>query len=194
LRNGITGRTAQNGAKIAFASAGDLPRDCFFPARWYHPQEMNRDRPMLNIYLDTCCYNRPFDDLSQGIVRLEAEAKRYVQSLIKYSMINLTYSYISLYEIENNPYEYRKRHILDFLSNASVYVDELKRDDVRKIGFDIMKAGVKSFDALHIACAILANCDYFLTTDKRLLKYKTDEIRIVNVFDFATGWKEEHND
>jgi predicted nucleic acid-binding protein len=149
---------------------------------------------MLNIYLDTCCYNRPFDDLSQSIVRLEAEAKRYVQSLIKYSMINLTYSYISLYEIENNPYEYRKRHVLDFLSNASVYIEEVKKDDVRKIGLGIIKTGIKSLDALHIACAVLARCDYFLTTDKRILKYKTNEIKILNVFDFVIGWKEEHND
>jgi predicted nucleic acid-binding protein len=149
---------------------------------------------MLNIYLDTCCYNRPFDDVSHGVVRLEAEAKRYVQSLIKYGMIHLTYSYISLYELENNPYEYRKRHILEFLSNASVYVDEMKKDEALRIGIDIMETGVKSFDALHVACAMLAHCDYFLTTDKRLLKYKADGIKIVNVVDFATGWKEEHHD
>ncbi len=27
-----------------------------------------------SIYLDTCCVNRPFDDLSQVRIRLEAEA------------------------------------------------------------------------------------------------------------------------
>ncbi len=28
----------------------------------------------LKIYLDSCCYNRPFDDLSQERIRVESEA------------------------------------------------------------------------------------------------------------------------
>ncbi len=28
----------------------------------------------MRIYLDTCCYNRPFDDIAQNRVRLEADA------------------------------------------------------------------------------------------------------------------------
>ena len=30
--------------------------------------------PMMAIYLDTCCLNRPFDDQTQDRIRLEAEA------------------------------------------------------------------------------------------------------------------------
>ena len=30
------------------------------------------------LYLDSCCYNRPFDDLSQIRVRLEAEAVEWI--------------------------------------------------------------------------------------------------------------------
>jgi hypothetical protein len=30
---------------------------------------------MLKIYLDNCCYNRPFDDLSQEKVKDESTAK-----------------------------------------------------------------------------------------------------------------------
>ena len=35
-----------------------------------------------------------------------------------------------------------------------------------------------------MACAILAESDYFLTTDKRLLKYKTNKIKILDPIDF----------
>ena len=37
-------------------------------------------------------------------------------------------------------------------------------------------------DACHIACAIIAECDVFLTTDKRVLKYQptNTNIRILN--------------
>ncbi len=49
---------------------------------------------------------------------------------------------------------------------------------------EIMATGVKVKDAHHVACAIAASCDYLLTTDKRLLQYKTDEIELLNPVDF----------
>ena len=52
--------------------------------------------------------------------------------------------------------------------------------EVRKKAAEIMKSGVKLMDACHVACAILAGCQVFMTTDKRLLKYQTNEVRIIN--------------
>lgn len=40
-------------------------------------------------------------------------------------------------------------------------------------------------DTLQVASAIIGKADYFLTTDKRLLKYQTDKIRIINPIDFV---------
>ena len=47
-----------------------------------------------------------------------------------------------------------------------------------------MKTGFKVKDAFHVACAIYSSCDYFLTTDDRLLKYCTKEIQMLNPIDF----------
>ena len=47
-----------------------------------------------------------------------------------------------------------------------------------------MKTGIKVKDAFHVACAIYSSCDYFLTTDDRLLKYCTTEIQMLNPIDF----------
>jgi predicted nucleic acid-binding protein len=46
--------------------------------------------------------------------------------------------------------------------------------------------GIKSKDALHIACAIEAGCTYFLTTDDGILKKMTNhsEIIVLNPIDF----------
>jgi hypothetical protein len=33
---------------------------------------------MIRIYLDTCCFNRPFDDQIQARVRAETEAVRLI--------------------------------------------------------------------------------------------------------------------
>lgn len=43
---------------------------------------------------------------------------------------------------------------------------------------------MKDKDAYHLASAILAECDYFLSTDYRLLKYKTNEIILLNPVEF----------
>lgn len=47
-----------------------------------------------------------------------------------------------------------------------------------------MKTGIKEKDAIHVASGLVANSDCFLTTDIRLLKYKTDQIVIEDPLDF----------
>ena len=37
----------------------------------------------MRVYLDNCCYNRPYDDQDQMVIALETSAKLYVQELIK---------------------------------------------------------------------------------------------------------------
>ena len=34
---------------------------------------------MMKIYLDNCCFNRPYDDQTQIRISLETQAKLYVQ-------------------------------------------------------------------------------------------------------------------
>ncbi len=42
----------------------------------------------MKIYMDNCCYNRPYDDQSQIRIHLETDAKLYIQDMVK--MENLT--------------------------------------------------------------------------------------------------------
>ena len=49
---------------------------------------------MLRIYLDMCCYNRPYDDQAQIKTAMEAQAKLYIQDLSKEKKLEL----ISVYE------------------------------------------------------------------------------------------------
>ena len=43
----------------------------------------------MKIYLDNCCFNRPFDDQGQIRVRLESEAKLEVQGRIMRGELDL---------------------------------------------------------------------------------------------------------
>ena len=64
------------------------------------------------------------------------------------------------------------------------YYNQERDEDVREIAKSIIETGVKNMDALHIACAIIAESDYFITTDDRLLKYQTKDIQIVTPEEF----------
>lgn len=44
------------------------------------------------VYLDNCCYNRPFDDQNNLQIKLETEAKLYIQKLIEELKIDLAWS------------------------------------------------------------------------------------------------------
>ena len=68
----------------------------------------------IKVYLDNCCYNRPYDDQSQIKISLETQAKLYVQHLIVEKKLDLVYSYISRYENSQNPFEMRRSAIKDF--------------------------------------------------------------------------------
>ena len=146
---------------------------------------------MLKIYFDNCCYNRPFDDFSVVKNGLEANAKLFVQSLVKYKSVALYYSFISQIEIDDSPFEERKEGILDFVeSNAVGFVGTNRFDEIEILADVIMQTGIKKKDATHLACAMIAECDYFITTDNRVTKYKTDRIKIVNPITFVEMWGE----
>ncbi len=133
------------------------------------------------IYLDNCCFNRPYDDQSQLTVSMEALAKLSIQQDIRNNNADLVTSYILVAENTANRFEEKRKDIQKFIDKyTNTYVSEKSADMVKDIAIDIMNTGIKLMDACHIACAIIAGCDYFISTDKRLLKYQSDKIKIVN--------------
>ena len=139
----------------------------------------------LRVYLDNCCFNRPYDDQSQVGISLEAQAKLHIQELIKVGKLELASSFMLYYENDCNPHEARRKSIEHFIEeHTAAYVDETFESQIEVNARKIMKTGIKFKDAVHIACAIYAKCDMFITTDKRLTKYHTDSIRIINPTEF----------
>ncbi len=145
---------------------------------------------MLKIYLDNCCYSRPFDNQKDAIIASETQAKLFIQSLVKYKAVELAYSSISLQEIADSPFEENSRAIVDFIeSNAGYYIGRDSNEAAISLTLEVMRAGVKLKDAAHVACAIVAKCDYLITTDKRLLKYADERIKLANPVDFIRIWE-----
>ena len=159
-------------------------------------EKNDNTHPKLRIYLDNCCFNRPYDDQSQLRISLETQAKLYIQDLILSDYFELTSSYMLDYECSRNPHEMRRATIRSFLDkNTVVYLDEATyKMQVDELAKEIAATGVKSVDAIHTACAILANCDYLLTTDDRLLKYKSERIEIIDPIEFIKRIGGENDD
>ena len=138
------------------------------------------------IYLDNCCYNRPYDDQTYLPISLETQAKLHVQDMIRQEKLDLATSYILDFENSENPFEMRRSMIKEFTgAYEKVFVSVDKAEEIKTLAEDIKKTGIKHKDACHVACAIIAGCDYFLSTDYRLLKYKSDKIRVMNPIDFV---------
>ncbi len=144
----------------------------------------------IRLYLDNCCFNRPYDDQTQARINLEAQAKLYIQRQIVDKKFEFVYSYMSRYENSQNPFKIRRDAISRFFKNACHYVGEDYADEIQKKAAEIMKTGIKAKDAIHIACAIFGKADYFLSTDIRLLKYNTQEITLMNPITFVTEREE----
>jgi predicted nucleic acid-binding protein len=116
-------------------------------------------------------------------IRLETEAKLYIQSGIREKRYTLVWSYILDFENDENPYEEKRKSILPWKGIADVYC--ASSDDILLAGSEIMKKEIRAKDALHIACAIKCECEYFITTDSKLINKAIDGIRIINPIDFV---------
>jgi len=121
----------------------------------------------MRIYMDVCCLNRPFDDLSQDRIYLEAEAVLSIISHCEKGEWTLIASGIIDYELSKLPDVDRLEQIQTLYSTAYEWI-QLTEQSVQRAAF-FQQHGLKSFDSLHLAVAEANEVDVFLTTDDHLL-------------------------
>ena len=139
----------------------------------------------MKVYLDNCCFNRPYDDQSHITISIETQAKIKIQEEIVQGKHDLVSSYVIRFENSQNPFQNRREATESFLEeNAKEYVGAERSNQIMNIAKEIMATGIKEYDALHIACASYANCDFFITTDRRLLRYISESTPTINPVDF----------
>ena len=136
------------------------------------------------IYLDNCCFNRPYDDQSHAKIYLETQAKLYIQESILNGNYQLIWSYILQFENDENPYITHKQEIRKWKKLASELVGESESVIIK--AKEYQAAGLRVKDALHCACAFTVQADYFITTDKQLIKIaqKVAGLKVVNPLTF----------
>ena len=136
----------------------------------------------FRIYLDSCCFNRPFDDLSQSKIRFECEA---VLSIIEYceeGRLDVFRSDVLDDEIGRITNLFKKLKVLMLYSSSTVSV-ELNNEIISRAKEFQYSVGIKSFDALHLASAEYSGADILLTTDNRFINRAAEsnaKIRVAN--------------
>lgn len=141
------------------------------------------------IYLDNCCFNRPFDNQSHVRIRIETDAKLYIQENIIKEEFDLAWSYILDYENSENPFPERRETINNWKKYAKKDASATK--SILKLANQLLTKGIKPKDALHVACAVELKCNYFITTDLQLIKklVNFEQVIVVNPVDFI-NWLE----
>ena len=130
---------------------------------------------MLKLYLDNCCYNRPFDDLKQEKINLEARSNRCYLNMYVNNKIIIYKSRVIDYEISKISNGEKKRQVEDLydaleLENIPYNYDMDKRVD------ELEKFNIHYMDAYHIAFAESKEVDYFITVDKQLINSSKKQI------------------
>jgi predicted nucleic acid-binding protein len=140
------------------------------------------EKEQLRRYLDNCVFNRPFDDQNQLKIKLETEAKLFIQQSILNNEHELVWSYILEYENSQNKFDDRRNAIYDWKNIAKTYCAE--NDKIIEYAEKLKTKNIRTKDALHIACGVYTHSDYLITTDKQLFNLNLKDIRIINPLTF----------
>ena len=122
----------------------------------------------LKCYLDMCVFNRPFDDQSDLRVKLETVACQMIFEKIQKKEVELVWSFMLEFENELNPFTERKNEIA-LLSRLARHTVEPNQDILAKAE-GVEQCGIKGNDAVHLACALISDCGYFVTCDDRIIQ------------------------
>lgn len=120
------------------------------------------------VYLDVCCFKRPFDDARVERVRREAEAVAKIFEAVEHGMLSLVRSPAHDYENDRNPREDRRLATRLWLQAADVRIEAGPGTEQR--ARELTDLGFKPLDALHIAFAEDARAKWFATTDDGIVK------------------------
>lgn len=141
------------------------------------------------VYLDNCALQRPLDDRDQFRVRSEADTVTAVLAAVETGDVALATS--AALRAESSQGRHRSR--LDFAVRALALAsgDIGTPPEVLALTKTYQQAGIKPFDALHLASAVEMGAHYFCSTDDRLLKkartMNTRDTRVVTPLELASA-------
>lgn len=123
----------------------------------------------MRLYFDCCCYNRPFDDLSQDRIHDESEAVLSLMNRCRsgqYTVLGSTVLQLEISKIRDFDKKSKVLSLTNIISETIVYSAAIQK---RAMELQQIET-IRKMDSLHLASAELGLADFFLSTDDKLLK------------------------
>ena len=136
----------------------------------------------MKVYLDSCCFNRPFDDIAQDKIRFECEAVLAILKSCDEGLLDVFRSDVLDDEIDRITNSFKKLKVLMLYSSALMHI-EINDSIISRAKEFQQKSNINPFDALHLASAEHGGADVLLTTDKKFLSRATEsdsKIKVAN--------------
>ncbi len=142
---------------------------------------------MLKIYLDNCCFNRPFDDRSNIKNYLEREAVLIVMQMAYNNNFMIVGSDVLEKEMALISDVEKRSNVESMYHELRSKIVTLDESVVKRAENIMSRSSIKAFDSLHLASAE-AGADILLTTDVKFMKAANRldiGIKVQNPVDFV---------
>jgi predicted nucleic acid-binding protein len=124
----------------------------------------------MKLYLDTCCYNRPYDDQTQERIHLEGEAVLAIVNKWEQSNDEIIGSPVLDFEIEQIGNMEKQEKVKNFYAQTINKKIEYNTDVLKRAKELSGQIKIRTFDRFHLSFAENAGADILLTTDDKFEK------------------------
>jgi predicted nucleic acid-binding protein len=141
----------------------------------------------MNIYLDTCCYGRPYDDPAQVKIAVETAAIKGIIDICRVAGHCIVGSTAVDYELGNISNAKKRDDIETFFNRTKNTYYVITADiDIRAQA--LQTDGLGRLDSYHLAIAEAAGVDVLLTTDEPFVRIcarkNLSSVRVINPLNF----------
>lgn len=137
------------------------------------------------LYLDENCFQRGFDDQTQSRIKMEAIACQDIFQRAEDGKLDLIWSFMLFDETLQCPFPERKLAVLRLSAICKIRV--APNDEIYNRSLELQKRyGLSAKDSIHLACAVFASSNAFLTCDDQIIKKikKLENMEIINPIDY----------
>ena len=121
------------------------------------------------VYLDYNCFQRRFDDPSQIRIQIEALACQEIFNRAETQAVQLIWSFMHEDETLLCPFPERQEFALELSTLCQIRIGP--EDAIYSLAQGLIQQGKFSAkDIVHVACAVYAQANFFLTCDDALVR------------------------
>jgi hypothetical protein len=124
----------------------------------------------MKLYLDTCCYNRPYDDQTQERIHLEGEALLAIINKREQSNDEIIGNPVLDFEIEQIENMAKQEKVKNFYTQAINKKAGYNINIIKRVKELSEQTKIRTLDWFHLSFAESAEVDVLLTTDSKFEK------------------------